>query len=162
MLRITSFCVDHNHLPAGIYLSREDTTPAWDVIRTYDIRMRSPNHEPILSIASVHTIEHLGATFLRNDTIWWKNTIYFGPMGCRTGMYVLFSGKPTGEEIIQILQKMYQWIAEFPDEYQIPGATAAECGNYSDHNLTEAKKDAQKFFDIIKNEKDLGKYTYLH
>jgi len=83
-------------------------------------------------------------------------------MGCRTGMYVLFSSEPLGEEVMQILQKMYQWIGELPDEYQIPGATAAECGNYSDHNLPEAKKDAQRFFEIIKNEKDLGKYTYLN
>ena len=161
MERIASFSVDHNQLTPGIYLSREDTTPSGDIIRTYDIRMKSPNHEPALSIASAHTIEHLGATFLRNDIVWWKRTIYFGPMGCRTGMYVLFSGEPTGTEVVEILQKMYQWIMELPDDFSIPWATAAECGNYSDHNLTEAKKDAQKFFESIKNEKELGEYTYL-
>jgi S-ribosylhomocysteine lyase len=91
MERITSFCVDHNHLTPGIYLSREDSTPSGDIVRTYDIRMKSPNREQVLSIASAHTIEHLGATYLRNDTIWSKKTIYFGPMGCRTGMYVVFS-----------------------------------------------------------------------
>lgn len=120
MERITSFCVDHNHLSPGIYLSREDVTPSGDIIRTYDIRMKSPNHEPVLSIASAHTIEHLGATYLRNDALWSSKTIYFGPMGCRTGMYAVFSGEPSGEEVVEILKKMYQWIAELPDDYQIP------------------------------------------
>ncbi len=161
MERITSFCVDHNHLKPGIYLSREDVTPSGDIIKTYDIRMKSPNNEPVLSIASAHTIEHLGATFLRNDTIWWKKTIYFGPMGCRTGMYAVFSGEPQGEEVVKILQKMYQWIAELPDDYQIPWATAAECGNYSDHSLVAAREEARKFFEHIKDEKNLGEYTYL-
>jgi len=161
MERIASFSVDHNQLTPGIYLSREDTTPSGDIIRTYDIRMRAPNHEPVLSIASAHTIEHLGATFLRNETLWSTKTIYFGPMGCRTGMYAVFSGESPWEEVVEILKKMYQWIAALPDNSPIPWATAAECGNYTDHTLAEAKKDAQKFFESIKAEKALGKYTYL-
>ena len=82
-------------------------------------------------------------------------------MGCRTGMYAVFSEEPTGAEVVEILQKMYQWIAELPDDYEIPGATATECGNYSDHNLLEAKEDARKYFEIMKAEKELGKYNYL-
>ncbi len=91
MERIASFSVDHNKLNPGIYLSREDKTPSGDIISTYDIRMRAPNRDPVLSIASAHTLEHLGATYLRNHPEWSSKTIYFGPMGCRTGMYVLFT-----------------------------------------------------------------------
>jgi S-ribosylhomocysteine lyase len=161
MERIASFSVDHNKLSPGIYLSREDKTPSGDTVRTYDVRMCAPNRDPVLSIASAHTLEHLGATYLRNHAEWSSKTIYFGPMGCRTGMYVLFSGEPSGPEVVKILQDMYQWVTEFPSDEQVPGATAAECGNYRDHNLTEAQKDAAKFLEIIKNEKDLGMYTYL-
>lgn len=161
MERIASFSVDHNKLSPGIYLSREDTTPSGDIISTYDIRMCAPNRDSVLTIAGAHTIEHLGATYLRNHPEWSSKTIYFGPMGCRTGMYVLFSGKPNGPEVVKIIQDMYQWIVNFPSDMPVPGATAAECGNYQDHNLVAAKKDAEKFLNSIKNEKDLGTYTYL-
>lgn len=161
MERITSFCVDHNHLTPGIYLSREDTAPSGDIIRTYDIRMKSPNREAVLSIASAHTIEHIGATYLRNDPLWSKKTIYFGPMGCRTGMYVVFSGQPQEEEVVEIFKKMYQWIAELADTYPIPWATKAECGNYRDHSLVEAREDARTFSAIMKDINNLGEYMYL-
>lgn len=161
MERIASFSVDHNTLNPGIYLSREDKTPSGDIIRTYDIRMRAPNRDPVLSIAGAHTLEHLGATYLRNHPEWSTKTVYFWPMGCRTGMYVLFSGVPNGEEVVKIIQDMYQWVVDFPSDEPVPGATAAECGNYQDHNLSAAKEDAGKFLEIIKNEKDLGKYIYL-
>lgn len=161
MERISSFCVDHNALQPGIYLSHEDTTPSGDVISTYDIRMRAPNHDPVMSITSAHSIEHLGATFLRNHADWSKKTIYFWPMWCRTGMYVLFSWEPGGDEVVKIIKEMYTWIAELDDSYTIPGATAAECGNYLDHSLSQAKNDAQKFLEIIKDNNSLWKYSYL-
>lgn len=159
MERIASFSVDHNKLSPGIYLSREDTTPHGDIIRTYDIRMRSPNHDPVLSIASAHTIEHMWATFLRNHPLWSDKTIYFGPMGCRTGMYVIFCGEPEGNEVVQILKDMYQWIKDYIG--LVPGATAAECWNYQDHNLEAAQEDAKKFNEIIKNTTELWVYNHL-
>lgn len=159
MERISSFCVDHNKLQPGVYLSREDSTPKGDIIRTYDIRMRAPNIDPVLSIGSAHTIEHLGATYLRNHPEWNQKTIYFWPMWCRTGMYVLFSGEPDGSSVMHILQDMYSWMVNF--SWAVPGATAAECGNYQDHNLRAAQEDARKFLEIIRNKNTLGEYIYL-
>ena len=160
MERIASFSVDHTCLNPGIYLSRQDTTPHGDIINTYDVRMRAPNRDPVLSIASAHTLEHLGATYLRNHPVWSEKTIYFWPMGCRTGMYVLFSGEPRGAEVVQILRDMYTWIANYSKE-KVPWATEAECGNYRDHDLTQAKKDAQIFLDVLGETKDLGHYVAL-
>lgn len=161
MERIASFSVDHNKLNPWIYLSREDKAPHGDSIRTYDIRMRAPNRDPVLSIASAHTLEHMGATYLRNHAEWSAKTIYFGPMGCRTGMYVLFSWVPDWSEVVKIIQDMYRWIVDFPSDQPVPGATAAECGNYKDHNLSAAKEDAAKFLEITSSVNELWKYVYL-
>lgn len=161
MERIASFSVDHTCLPAGIYLSREDTTPSGDTIRSYDIRMTSPNQEPVLSTASIHTLEHLWATYLRNHTIWWPRTVYFGPMGCRTGMYALFSGEYSELNLVTVIQELYQWISELPDEYAVPGVSAAECGNWRDHDFFTARNNALHYLSVIKEKKQLDTYTFL-
>ncbi len=140
MEKIASFCVDHDRLVPGIYLSRIDG----DVV-TYDIRMRYPNRPPFLENAAMHTIEHLFATFARNSE-YKDQIIYFGPMGCRTGFYFLTRGM-SHEEVIRLIQKIFAEIAEYSGE--IPGCTSKECGNYLEHDLEGAKKEAKKFLPVI-------------
>ena len=111
---------------------------------TFDIRMKEPNREPVINIAEMHTIEHLGATFLRNHPVYNNETIYFGPMGCRTGFYVIFKGDLESSDIIQIMQEMFKFIAEY--EGEVPGADAVSCGNYLDQNLPMAKFEAKKYY----------------
>ena len=146
METIASFTVDHMGLLPGVYVSRKDST-GQDVVTTFDIRMTRPNYEPVMNTAEMHTIEHLGATFLRNDTEWADKVIYFGPMGCRTGFYLLLAGDYESEHIIPLLRKMYDFIRLY--EREIPGAAPEACGNYLDQNLPMAKYLAERFLDDV-------------
>ena len=142
MKKITSFTIDHLKLQPGVYVSRKD--PVGDsVITTFDIRMTSPNEEPVMNTAEVHAIEHLGATFLRNHSEFGSKIIYFGPMGCRTGFYLLLAGDYESKEIISLLTEMFTFIRDYKDE--IPGASAKDCGNYLDMNLPMANYLANRF-----------------
>ena len=136
MQKITSFTIDHLKLIPGIYVSRVDYAGE-SPITTFDLRMTSPNDEPVMNTAEMHTIEHLAATFLRNHAEFGDKTIYFGPMGCRTGFYLLLSGKYESCDIIPLIKEMFSFIAAF--EGEVPGASAKDCGNYLDMNLPMAK-----------------------
>lgn len=142
MKLIPSFQIDHNILTKGIYISRID-----DDITTYDIRMREPNRETVMTNAAMHTIEHIFATYVRN-TEFGDNIIYFGPMGCRTGFYFLTRSLSDGY-CIKLIQDAFQYIADFWG--MIPGAAMKECGNANDHNLAQAKEEAKAFLEVIKD-----------
>lgn len=141
MERISSFCVDHTKLEKGVYVSRIDGD-----ITTYDIRMRKPNVEQVMDNGAIHTIEHLFATYARNCE-YKDSVIYFGPMGCRTGCYFLTRNLDNAT-VLSIIKNAFRFIADF--EGEIPGSTAVECGNYRDHNLELAKKEAKEFIKILK------------
>ena len=143
MKKIASFTIDHNRLQPGVYVSRRDTTPSGDVITTFDIRLTAPNREPAVSPEALHTIEHLAATYLRNDPAWGERIVYWGPMGCCTGSYLLMQGDLTPADIAQLLRDMFAFIADF--EGDIPGATARDCGNYTFNDLPAAKAAARRF-----------------
>lgn len=142
MNKIASFTVNHLDLLTGIYVSRKDYLDS-DTITTFDLRFTRPNVEPVMDTAGIHAIEHLGATFLRNDPEWASKTIYFGPMGCRTGFYVIFKGDLQSKDIADVLRRMIDFILNF--EGTIPGASARDCGNYLDLNLSMAKYYARKY-----------------
>ena len=146
METIKSFTVDHKRLLPGVYVSRKDST-GHDVVTTFDIRMTRPNFEPVMNTAEIHTIEHLGATFLRNHEEWGDKIIYFGPMGCRTGFYLLLAGDYESEDIISLLREMFEFVCHF--EGEIPGAAPEACGNYLDQNLPMAKYLAEKYLDHV-------------
>ncbi|MCI5731319.1 MAG: S-ribosylhomocysteine lyase [Eubacterium sp.] len=146
METIASFTVDHMRLLPGVYVSRKDST-GQDVVTTFDIRMTRPNFEPVMNTAEMHTIEHLGATFLRNHEEWGDKVIYFGPMGCRTGFYLLLAGDYESEDIVPLLREMYDFIRLY--EGEIPGAAPEACGNYLDQNLPMAKYLAERFLDNV-------------
>lgn len=142
MKKIASFTVDHIKLLPGLYVSRKDHIGA-EIITTFDIRMTKPNVEPVMNTAEVHTIEHLGATFLRNHPQYADQTIYFGPMGCRTGFYLLLAGDLASRDILPLIQEMFAFIRDFRGE--VPGACAKDCGNYLDMNLPMANYLAEKY-----------------
>lgn len=142
MNKIASFTVNHLNLLTGIYVSRKDYM-GQEVVTTFDLRFTRPNEEPPMDTAGIHTIEHLCATFLRNHREWGSRTIYFGPMGCRTGFYVLFSGDLASEDIIDILRQMADFVLAY--EGEIPGYSPRDCGNYLDNNLALAKFYMKKF-----------------
>ena len=144
MEKIASFNVNHLVLEPGVYVSRKDRFRD-TVITTFDLRMTTPNKEPVMNTAEVHTIEHLGATFLRNDAQWKDRTVYFGPMGCRTGFYVLLEGDLESEDIIDLMTRMFVFIRDF--EGDIPGAAARDCGNWLDMNLPMAKWYADRYLE---------------
>ena len=146
MEKIASFTIDHIKLKPGVYVSRKDVVGD-QVITTFDLRMTSPNDEPVMNTAEVHTIEHLGATFLRNHKEFGTKTIYFGPMGCRTGFYLLLAGDYESRDIVPLMREMYTFIRDFHEE--VPGASAKDCGNYLDMNLPMAKYLAGKFLDEV-------------
>ena len=146
MKKITSFTIDHIKLIPGVYVSRKDTVGT-EIITTFDIRMTSPNDEPVMNTAEMHTIEHLAATFLRNHAEYKDKTIYFGPMGCRTGFYLLLAGDYESKDIIDLLKEMFGFIADF--EGEVPGASAKDCGNYLDMNLPMAKFLAKKYLNEV-------------
>lgn len=142
MEKITSFTIDHLRLLPGVYVSRKDQ--AGDaVITTFDLRMTRPNYEPVMNTAEMHTIEHLGATFLRNHPEYGAKTIYFGPMGCRTGFYLLMAGDYASQDIVPLMREMFTFIRDF--EGEVPGACAKDCGNYLDMNVGMAKYLADRY-----------------
>ena len=144
MKKIASFTVNHLDLLPGIYISRIDTIGDHQ-ITTYDLRMKRPNLEPVLNTAEIHAIEHIGATYLRNHPSFADETIYFGPMGCRTGFYLILKGNRSSKEIAPLITDLFEFVAQFADE--IPGATARDCGNYLDLNLPMANYEAKKYLE---------------
>ena len=148
MEKIPSFTIDHNRLLRGIYVSRKDNVGD-DVVTTFDIRMKEPNREPAVGQAALHTIEHLAATFLRNHPVWKDRVIYWGPMGCCTGNYLLLQGDLQSADIVPLMQETFSFIADF--EGEIPGANAHDCGNYMLNNLPMAKWEARKFLIEVLN-----------
>lgn len=142
MEKIASFTIDHLRLYPGVYVSRKDNV-GQSVVTTFDIRMTRPNFEPVMNTAEMHAIEHLGATFLRNNGSYGSKVVYFGPMGCRTGFYLLLSGDYESKDIVALLLDMFNFISNF--EGEIPGASAKDCGNYIDMNLPMAKYLANKY-----------------
>ena len=146
MEKITSFTLVHLKLLPGVYVSRKDMVGD-RVVTTFDIRMTRPNFEPVINTAELHAIEHLGATFLRNHKEWGTKILYFGPMGCRTGFYLLLNGDYESKDIVSLLKEMFTFIKDF--EGEVPGACAKDCGNYLDINLPMAKYVAAKYLDEV-------------
>ncbi|MDO4459946.1 MAG: S-ribosylhomocysteine lyase [Clostridia bacterium] len=142
MEKIASFTINHILLEPGIYVSRKDHIGA-ETVTTFDLRITSPNDEPVMNTAEVHTIEHLGATYLRNDPTWKDRVVYFGPMGCRTGFYLLLAGDLESKDIVELVTAMFEFVRDF--EGEVPGASAMDCGNYLDMNLPMAKYTASKY-----------------
>ena len=147
MEKIPSFTIDHEKLLRGVYVSRRDSTPQGDVLTTFDIRLTEPNRMKAVSPEALHTIEHLAATFLRNHNAWKDKVVYWGPMGCCTGCYLIMQGDLQPEDILPLLKETFNFIAEFNGE--IPGATPKDCGNYLFNDLPEAKKVASRFLKEI-------------
>lgn len=144
MEKITSFTIDHIKLQPGVYVSRKDTVGS-ETITTFDLRMVSPNEEPVMNTAEMHTIEHLAATFLRNHATYGTKTIYFGPMGCRTGFYLLLAGDYDSKDIVPLMIELFEFIRDYKDE--VPGASPKDCGNYLDMNLGMANYLAKRYLD---------------
>ncbi|MDR0830102.1 MAG: S-ribosylhomocysteine lyase [Prevotellaceae bacterium] len=151
MKKIESFQTDHTKMKCGIFVSRKDAF-GQTTLTTFDLRMKVPNREPVMDNPALHTIEHLGATFLRSHETWAKRTVYFGPMGCRTGFYAIFEGDISSAEIQPLIVEMFCFIANF--EGDIPGATASECGNYQEQNLDMAKWEANNYLKVISEPKE--------
>ena len=148
MEKITSFTVNHLTLEPGLYVSRKDRIGA-ETVTTFDLRMTAPNREPVMHTAEMHAIEHLGATFFRNHPNWGERTVYFGPMGCRTGFYLLLAGDLEPQDIQQIVLAAFRFIRDF--DGPIPGAAARDCGNYLDMNLPMAKLLAARYLTVLEN-----------
>ena len=149
MEKITSFTIDHNKLVPGLYVSRKDHVGD-HVVTTFDIRMTNPNEEPVMNTAEIHTVEHLGATFLRNHKEFKDKVLYFGPMGCRTGFYLLLIGDYASSDIVELMTEMYSFISTF--EGEVPGASAKDCGNYLDMNLPMARYIAKRYLtNVLEN-----------
>ena len=146
MEKITSFTIDHLKLQPGVYVSRKDHVGS-ETLTTFDLRMTSPNDEPVMNTAEVHTIEHLGATFLRNHAQYKDQVLYFGPMGCRTGFYLILAGDLSSKEIVPLMVEMYEFIRDYKDE--VPGASPKDCGNYLDMNLGMANYLAARYLDNV-------------
>lgn len=153
MKKIPSFTIDHNRLLRGIYVSRKDSVGG-ETVTTFDIRMKEPNREPVVHADALHTIEHLAATYLRNDPEWKDRIIYWGPMGCLTGNYLLMRGDLEPKDIVGLMQKTFKFVADF--EGEIPGAAPKDCGNWLLHDLPMARWEARKFLtevlEVIKDE----------
>ena len=157
MEKIASFTIDHNRLQPGVYVSRKDSIGA-ETVTTFDLRMTSPNEEPVMNTAEVHTIEHLAATFLRNHPVYGSKTIYFGPMGCRTGFYLLLAGDYASADIVPLMIEMYEFIRDYQD--QVPGASPRDCGNYLDMNLGMANWLAKRYLDNVLYQIDENRLNY--
>ena len=157
MEKIASFTVNHLKLLPGVYVSRRDMAGETPVT-TFDIRMTRPNHEPVMNTAEIHTIEHLGATFLRNHPVFQDKVLYFGPMGCRTGVYLLLTGDYASADVVPLLQELFLFIRDF--EGEVPGAAARDCGNYLDMNLPMAKYLAGKFYDEVLDQIEPSRLVY--
>lgn len=150
MEKIASFTIDHTRLLRGIYVSRKDYLEGGDVVTTFDVRMKEPNREPAVSQSALHTIEHLAATFLRNHPKWSSQIVYWGPMGCCTGNYLLVKGDLTSKDIAPLVKETFEFIEQF--EGEIPGANAHDCGNYMLNNLPIARWEARKYLVEVLNE----------
>ena len=148
MEKITSFTIDHIKLQPGLYVSRTDRIGS-EVVTTFDLRVTSPNDEPVMNTAEIHAIEHLAATYLRNDAQWKEQVLYFGPMGCRTGFYLLLAGELTSAQVLPLVKDCFRFIADYTG--QIPGASPKDCGNYLDMNLPMAKYWAEKYCKLLEN-----------
>lgn len=146
MKEIASFTIDHLRLLPGLYVSRKDSVDNV-VITTFDIRLTRPNHEPVMGTGEIHAIEHLGATYLRNHKDYADRIVYFGPMGCRTGFYLLLFGDYSSRDILPLITEMFEFVRDY--EGDIPGATPIGCGNYSDMNLEQAKYYAKRYLDEV-------------
>jgi LuxS protein involved in autoinducer AI2 synthesis len=152
MDKIPSFTINHEALLRGIYVSRKDNVGN-ETITTFDVRMKEPNREPVLHNGAIHTIEHLAATYLRNDAEWKDRIIYWGPMGCLTGNYLLLKGDVESKDIIELMKRTFKFVADF--EGYIPGAAAKDCGNYLLHDLPMAKYEAAKYLhEVLENIKE--------
>lgn len=157
MKTIASFTVNHLTLQTGLYVSRVDRVGA-ETVTTFDLRMTRPNEEPVMDTAAAHAIEHLGATFLRNDPEWGSRVVYFGPMGCRTGFYMILAGELSSGDVIDPVKRMMEFIADY--EGEIPGAAAEQCGNYLDLNLSMAKYHARKYLREVFETPDETRFVY--
>jgi len=146
MEKIASFQVNHLLLKPGLYVSRKDRFGS-TTITTFDMRLKTPNKEPVIDQPALHTFEHLGATFLRSHKEWAEKVVYFGPMGCRTGFYTIFEGDLDSETILPLIKEMLAWIIAF--EGTIPGASAVECGNWQEQNLEMAKWEASRYANLL-------------
>ena len=147
MEKIASFTIDHNRLLRGVYVSRRDVTPNGDIITTFDVRLTEPNREPAVKPEALHTIEHLAATYLRNEPKWKDRIVYWGPMGCCTGNYLIMQGQLSSRDIVPLMRDTFKFISDF--EGEIPGASAKDCGNYTFNDLPEAKRVAARFLDEV-------------
>lgn len=156
-MEVTSFGINHNLLLRGIYVSRKDTIEN-GVVTTFDIRMKEPNREPVMDTAVMHTLEHLIAVYLRGHSEWAEKTIYVGPMGCRTGMYLLFKGDLEPKDVLPIVKESFESVLSF--EGEIPAAKADMCGNYLDHNLGITKIECKKFLEEVLNQMKDENMTY--
>ena len=148
MEKITSFTIDHIRLQPGLYVSRKDKIGN-ETVTTFDLRVTSPNEEPVMNTAEVHTIEHLAATYLRNEPIWQDKVIYFGPMGCRTGFYLLLAGDYASQDVLELVKECFAFIKAFDGE--VPGASAKDCGNYLDMNLPMAKYWGKRYWQLLED-----------
>lgn len=157
MKKITSFTVNHIDLLPGIYVSRIDTIGE-EILTTYDLRIKRPNLEPVMNTAEIHTIEHIAATFLRNHPTFADETIYFGPMGCRTGFYLILKGNRSSQDIVPLITELFEFVANF--EGEVPGASARDCGNYLDMNLPMAKYEAKRYVENILHHIDEAHLNY--
>lgn len=157
MNKIPSFTINHEKLLRGIYVSRKDEVGG-EVVTTFDIRMKEPNREPVMHPGALHTIEHLAATFLRNDAEWKDRVIYWGPMGCLTGNYLLLRGDLQSENIVDLMRRTFKFVAEY--EGEIPGAAPRDCGNYLLHDLPIAKWEARKFLTEVLDDIKPENLTY--
>ena len=146
MEKITSFTIDHIKLQPGVYVSRKDRVGI-ETVTTFDLRLTSPNEEPVMNTAEVHTIEHLAATYLRNEPTWKDRVLYFGPMGCRTGFYLLMAGELSSQDVLGLVLDCFRFIATF--EGQVPGASAKDCGNYLDMNLPMANYWGKRYAALL-------------
>lgn len=148
MKKIASFTVDHIRLVPGLYVSRKDKIGA-ETVTTFDLRVTSPNDEPVMNTAEIHAIEHLGATYLRNEPVWQDKVVYFGPMGCRTGFYMILAGDLTSEQVLSLVRECFAFIRDY--EGEIPGASPVDCGNYLDLSLPMAKYWAGRYYQTLEN-----------
>ena len=146
MEKITSFTIDHIRLQPGLYVSRKDKVGA-ETVTTFDLRLTSPNEEPVLNTAEAHAIEHLGATYLRNEPAWKEKVLYFGPMGCRTGFYLLLAGDYESRDVVELVKSCFIFIRDYTGE--IPGASAKDCGNYLDLNLPMANYWGKRYAALL-------------
>ena len=146
MEKITSFTIDHIKLQPGLYVSRKDKV-GQETVTTFDLRFTSPNEEPVMNTAEMHTMEHLAATYLRNEPTWKDKVLYFGPMGCRTGFYLLLAGDHTSRQVLPLVRDCFRFVERF--EGEVPGASAKDCGNYLDMNLPMANYWGKKYADLL-------------